>query len=164
MVTAAAREGLPVRPVGAGHSFAPLAATDGVMVRRNDHVEFSWFPHTEKALLKRNNRVPDGTPAAPLGRLRYLIEDELLSNGAFEALNRVGHAVPALVPRINALSGSVLSAREDTAPSHDVFVSPRRVRFCESEFAMPREARTSPPRRTSSPPTRGGRTGASGTR
>jgi FAD-linked oxidoreductase len=110
------------------------------LVGDNDHVEFYWFPHTEKALLKRNNRVPDGTPAAPLGRLRHLVEDEVLSNGAFEALNRLAHAAPALVPRINALSGSALSAREYTAPSHDVFVSPRRVRFQESEFAMPREA------------------------
>lgn len=112
------------------------------LVTRNDHIEFYWFPHTDKALLKRNNRVPDGTPAAPLGRLRHLVEDEVLSNGAFEALNRLAHTAPALVPRINALSGSVLSAREYTAPSHEVFVSPRRVRFQESEFAMPREALT----------------------
>lgn len=33
VLTAAARDGLRVKPVGAGHSFTPIAATDGVQVR-----------------------------------------------------------------------------------------------------------------------------------
>ncbi|WP_232680716.1 D-arabinono-1,4-lactone oxidase [Nocardioides sp. R-C-SC26] len=110
------------------------------LVEDNDHFEFYWFPHTEKALVKQNNRVPDGTAAAPLGRLRHLVDDELLSNGLFEIANRVGRRAPGIVPRINAVSGSALSAREYTAPSYEVFVSPRRVRFHESEFAVPRAA------------------------
>lgn len=110
------------------------------LTAENDHFELYWFPHTEKALVKRNNRVPEGTPAQPLGRVRHLVDDELLSNGAFGAMQRVATAFPRTVPAINAFSGSVLSAREYTAPSHDVFVSPRRVRFNESEFAMPRAA------------------------
>ena len=110
------------------------------LVEDNDHFEFYWFPHTEKALVKRNNRVPDGTERAPVGRVRHLVDDELLSNGLFEVANRVGRRVPSLVPRINRVSGSALSAREYVDHSHAVFVSPRRVRFRESEFAMPRAA------------------------
>lgn len=110
------------------------------LVEGNDHFEFYWFPHTEKALIKRNNRVAEGTAPQPLSRLRHTIDDEILSNGVFEAVNRVARRRPAWIPRINAISGSVLSAREYTAPSHEVFVSPRRVRFRESEFAMPRAA------------------------
>lgn len=110
------------------------------LVEENDHFEFYWFPHTEKALVKRNNRVPDGSERVPVGRLRQLVDDELLSNGLFEVANRVGRRAPSLVPRINRVSGSALSAREYVDHSHDVFVSPRRVRFRESEFAMPRTA------------------------
>ena len=110
------------------------------LVEDNDHFEFYWFPHTEKALVKRNNRVPGGTERSPVGRVRHLVDDELLSNGLFEVANRVGRRVPALVPRINRVSGSALSAREYVDHSHAVFVSPRRVRFRESEFAMPRAA------------------------
>ncbi|WP_116951551.1 D-arabinono-1,4-lactone oxidase [Jiangella endophytica] len=33
VLTAAARDGLRVKPIGAGHSFTPVAATDGVQVR-----------------------------------------------------------------------------------------------------------------------------------
>ncbi len=110
------------------------------LVESDDHVEFYWFPHTEKALLKRNNRVPAGTERSPVGALRHALDDELLSNGLFEAVNRLGARAPSLVPRINAVSGSALSAREYVDHSHEVFVSPRRVRFRESEFAMPRAA------------------------
>lgn len=72
--------------------------------------------------------------------MRHLLEDELLSNGAYEALNRVVARRPGLVPRANRLAGSMLGAREYTDHSHAVFVSPRRVRFRESEFAVPRAA------------------------
>ena len=110
------------------------------LVDDNDHFEFYWFPHTEKALIKRNNRVAEGTERDPVGRIRHLVEDELLSNGMFGLLNEIGARRPSLVPRINAISGSALSPREFTDHSYEVFVSPRRVRFRESEFAMPREA------------------------
>ncbi len=110
------------------------------LVEENDHFEFYWFPHTEKALIKRNNRVPDGTKRAPVGRIRHLVDDEILSNGVFGLLNEVATRRRSLVPRINRISGSVLSAREFVDHSHEVFVSPRRVRFRETEFAMPRSA------------------------
>ncbi len=110
------------------------------LVEENDHFEFYWFPHTEKALIKRNNRVPDGTKRAPVGRIRHLVDDEILSNGVFGLLNEVATRRRSLVPRINRISGSVLSAREFVDHSHEVFVSPRRVRFRETEFAMPRPA------------------------
>lgn len=110
------------------------------LIDANDHFEFYWFPHTEKALVKRNNRVPEGTRREPVSRIRHLIDDELLSNGLFGLLNEVGSRRRSLVPRINDITGSALSAREFTDHSYEVFVSPRRVRFRESEFAMPRTA------------------------
>lgn len=116
---------------------AVIEQLDG-LVEDNDHFEFYWFPHTDKTNTKRNNRVPDGTEPAPLSRTKALIDDELLSNGVFELINQVAARKRSWVPRINRLSGSVLSAREFTDESFNVFVSPRRVRFCESEFAVPR--------------------------
>jgi len=112
------------------------------LVEKNDHFEFYWFPHTEKALIKRNNRVPDDTPVEPVSRFRHWLDDEFLSNTLFEQVNRVASKRRGLVPRINNISGSLLGAREYTSDSYDVFVSPRRVKFRESEFAMPRAALT----------------------
>ncbi|MCD9155192.1 D-arabinono-1,4-lactone oxidase [Aeromicrobium duanguangcaii] len=110
------------------------------LVDGNDHFEFYFFPHTDRALTKRNNRVPEGTPRAPLSRWRHTLDDEFLSNTVYERIQRIASRRPALIPRINALSGSVLGAREYTDTSHEVFISPRRVRFRESEFALPRAA------------------------
>lgn len=106
----------------------------------NDHAEFYWFPHTEKALLKRNNRVTEFTPRSPLSRARFWWDDEFLSNTVYEQVQRVGRLRPRWIPKMNEISGGLLGAREYTDDSFEVFISPRRVRFCESEFAVPREA------------------------
>ena len=108
------------------------------LVATHDHAEFYWFPHTGTALVKRNDRV-DG-PAEPLSRRRRLLEDEVLSNGLFSATCRLGRRAPRAVPALNRLASRALGARTyvDAAPS--VFTSPRRVRFRETEWAVPRAA------------------------
>ena len=118
---------------------ATLASFDEVMTSA-DHVEFYWFPHTDRILLKRNTRVPLDAPGRPLPRWRAWLDDDLLSNRVFEAVNRVSAARPSWVPRINQVSSRVLSAREFTAPSYQVFASQRDVRFREMEYAVPRAA------------------------
>lgn len=104
----------------------------------NHHFEFYWFPHTDHCLVKENNRTLDDPE--PLGRVRGLVDDELVSNVLFAALNRVGNRRPSLIPRINRLAGHALSARRFSDVPHKVFTSPRRVRFREMEYAVPRAA------------------------
>jgi FAD-linked oxidoreductase len=106
----------------------------------NDHFEFYWFPHTDVALTKRNNRLPAGEKPRPLPRAREWFEDELLANTLFNLVCGVGRSRPALVPRLNATAARLLSARSFSAASYKVFTSPRRVRFVEMEYAVPRAA------------------------
>ena len=103
----------------------------------NEHFEFYWFPHTDGCLTKRNNRS-DG-PARPLSRWRHQLDDEFLSNTLFGATCRLGQRYPAVIPAINGIAGKALSARTYTDASYRVFTSPRRVRFKEQEYAIPRE-------------------------
>ena len=105
----------------------------------NDHFEFYWFPHTDRALVKRNNRLRDGEEVRPLSKWRGWIEDEAMANAAFGLICRLGKARPSMVPGLNRRTASMLSARRFAAPSYEVFVSPRRVRFVEMEYAVPRE-------------------------
>ena len=57
----------------------------------NDHFEFYWFPYGRQALVKRNNRVPSGGPAAaPMPGWRRFWEFEVMENAAFGTLCRVG--------------------------------------------------------------------------
>jgi L-gulonolactone oxidase len=102
-----------------------------------DHFEFYWFPHTDRVLTKRNTRLPGDTDLRPLGKVRSYLDDELLSNTVFEGLNRVVTRVPALIPRVNAVSARALSAREYTDRSYRVFASSRTVKFVEMEYAVP---------------------------
>lgn len=104
----------------------------------NEHFEFYWFPHTGNTNTKRNNR--SAGPERPVSRARGWFDDEFLSNGVFQAANWVGRAVPATVPAIARLSSRALSARAYTDVPYKVFTSPRRVRFVEMEYAVPRAA------------------------
>jgi FAD-linked oxidoreductase len=123
----------------------------------NDHFEFYWFPYGRNALVKRNNRItgpsasaasalpaaggrPASLASSPMPGWRRFYEYEVMENAAFGALCRTGRAVPSLVRPLGKLAAATLSARSYSAGSHHVFVTPRRVRFVESEYAVPRES------------------------
>lgn len=105
-----------------------------------DHVDFHWFPHTDRVLLKRNSRVPDDDPGQPQPAWRERLDEDILSNKVFGALNRAAAVRPGIVPRLNRVSARVLGAKEYTDTSWKVFCSSRDVRFRESEYAVPRAA------------------------
>ena len=119
----------------------------GALAAANDHFEFYWFPYGRQALVKRNNRVSAGRAAAPTGRgagpmpgWRRFWEFEVMENAGFGTLCRLGRAAPRLIPALNRFSSVALSARSYTDASYRVFVTPRRVHFVESEYAVPRES------------------------
>lgn len=132
-ILAADERPMPMEEVTA--RFAEFAAD-------NDHFELYWFPYGRNALVKRNNRVTGGpaAPPPPMPAWRRFWEYEVIENAAFGALCRTGRAVPSLIRPLNRLSAAALSKRSYSAPSHQVFVTPRRVRFVESEYAVPRES------------------------
>lgn len=103
----------------------------------HNHVEFYWFPHTDRCSLKCNDRTLD--EPEPLTPFRRWLDDEFLSNRVFGWLNGVANARPSLIPRLNEISGRALSARTYSDVPHKVFTSPRTVRFREMEYAVPRE-------------------------
>ncbi|MCL1871163.1 MAG: FAD-binding protein [Promicromonosporaceae bacterium] len=156
VLTAVTLEVVPAFWLRANDEPAPLGAVlsdlDG-FARSADHAELYWFPGTRRALTIRNERLtPDdaaqwATDQSGLkGRLRLfgkeargLVGDELLTNGAFEALNRLATAAPGLAGSINRISSHALSPREFVAPSYQVFCHKRRVRFREMEYGVPRD-------------------------
>ena len=108
------------------------------LVEAHHHVDIHWFPHTDRALSKRNDRTTD--PAQPLSRVRAYVDDDLLSNRVFGLTNRFGNAVPGAVPALSRVASRALTARSYVDASHRVFVSERLVRFREMEYAVPRAA------------------------
>ena len=108
------------------------------LVADNHHVDIYWFPHTDRCLVKLDNRTVD--EPAPLPRWRAWLEDELASNTLFDLVNRVTNHRPDLAPRINRWTSRALSERTYSDVSHKVFVSPRTVVFREMEYSVPRSA------------------------
>nr|WP_037610638.1 D-arabinono-1,4-lactone oxidase [Streptacidiphilus rugosus] len=110
------------------------------LATENEHFEFYWFPHTEGCSTKRNNRSQG--PAAPLPGFRKWFDDDFVSNTVWEGACRVGRAMPRTIPGIARIASKAWSERTYTDVSYKVFTSPRRVRFVEMEYAVPREAAT----------------------
>jgi L-gulonolactone oxidase len=119
---------------------APLEETlDALdeLVDDNQHFEFFTFPHSPLALTRTNNR--EAAAPAPPGRAREWAEDILLGNHVFGALCRLGRRFPGQIPRINRFVSRVAGSQTRLDRSDRVFASPRRVRFTEMEYALPRE-------------------------
>jgi L-gulono-1,4-lactone dehydrogenase len=113
-----------------------IGGLDG-LAAGNEHFEFYWFPHSEGCLVKRNNRAAG--PPRPLPGFRRWMDDEFLSNSVFGLTCRAGHAFPAIIRPVNNIATAALGGRTYTEPAYQVFTSPRRVRFKEQEYAIPRE-------------------------
>lgn len=124
----------------------PVSWAEGVdafddLVAENHHCDLYWFPHTDRMQVKTNNRLAVGVEEAhPLPRWRHWLDDHLLANTAFGAMNRLANRVPAVVPRMNQLSARALSARTYSDVAHRVFTTERSVVFKEMEYALPRAA------------------------
>ncbi|HEY9562352.1 MAG TPA: D-arabinono-1,4-lactone oxidase [Nocardioides sp.] len=109
-------------------------------VSQNHHCDMYWFPHTDRMQVKTNNRLDVPIDEIdPVGRFRGWLDDDFLSNSVFGLVNRLGNRAPGLIPRINDLSGRLLSERRYSDIPHRVFTSPRRVVFKEMEYAVARE-------------------------
>jgi FAD-linked oxidoreductase len=143
VVTAVTLQCEPAFDLDADEQPLPLAdVMEGLddLVDGNEHFEFFWFPHTDVALTKRNNRLSAGAALRPLKKWKEWLDDEFFANTLFNAVCALGKRRPALVPRLNRTAAKLMGARRYSAPSHEVFTSPRRVRFVEMEYAVPRAA------------------------
>jgi len=106
----------------------------------NHHVDMYWFPHTDRMLTKRNNRLDDDlSEARPLPRFREWLDDDLLSNRVFGLETAALNLAPRAIPRANQLNARLLGARTYSHVAHRVFTSERKVVFREMEYAVPRE-------------------------
>jgi L-gulonolactone oxidase len=117
---------------------ADVLASIDERIATNDHFEFYWMPYTGKTLTKSNNRVAvDDRPRSAFNRW---FNDDLLENTVLGAVVRLARAAPGLTPMLLRTTASAFSPRSYTERSDLVFTSPRRVRFVEMEYGLPRAA------------------------
>lgn len=116
-------------------TFRSAVADVETLMAGTDHVEFYWFPGTDRVQVKRNMRTD--RPARPPSRWSYLRDKYLFENLGFGAACRVGRRFPSLAPRIVSTIADLADERELTDRSDRVFASPRHVRFVEMEYGLP---------------------------
>lgn len=109
------------------------------LITANDHFEYFWFPHTDRALTRRFTRVPADTERKPIGKFAKWLDEDIVTNFGWDKLLRAGSRFPRLIPRINRVVAGSLSKHEYTDLAHLVFASRRDVRFNEGEYAFARE-------------------------
>lgn len=123
-------------------STEPIDATVGGFLAdtdAHDHHEFFWFPSTRRATVRTSTRLAADTVRARRGVLAESLQREALDNGAFEVLCRAAAAVPALSRPVADVSSRFFAGPTMVDRSDRVFVAPRRVRFHETEWALPAE-------------------------
>lgn len=108
--------------------------------RAVDHFEAFWFPHTDLAMVKNNTRLEPDPEQKGRGWLTRIFEEEVVGNGAFAAALAVGRVAPRAVPFLNGVAVGAMGASTYRSRAHEVFATPRRVRFHEMEFAVPLQA------------------------
>ena len=106
------------------------------LVETNDHFEFFTFPHSPLALTRTNNRVEEDPKPRP--RAMAWVNDVLVTNHIFGLICRAGRRWPSRIPTFNRLVSRVAGSSVRVDRSYRIFSSPRRVRFTEMEYAIPR--------------------------
>ena len=117
---------------------ASVLARLDARIATNRHFEFYWMPYTDRTLTKANNPVDEDSK--PRGRFARWFNDDLLENTVIGAVCRLCRAAPRLAPTLLRTTARFVSPRVYTERSDLVFTSPRRVRFMEMEYGVPRAA------------------------
>jgi FAD-linked oxidoreductase len=110
------------------------------MATEHDHLDMYWFPYTDSAFVRYNDRTDD--PLTPRSQARRYFDEVIFMNGGMQGFARLGRVLPSLVPRLNRLETMVARPSRRVDVSHRIFCSPRLVRFTEMEYSIPRENAT----------------------
>lgn len=104
-----------------------------------DHHEIFWFPRTPRATVRSSRRLPADVEQSRPPRPLEVLQSEILGNGAFELLCGASALLPPLSRPTAEIASRAFAGPRVVDDSARVFTAPRRVRFHESEWAIPAE-------------------------
>ena len=108
------------------------------LVAANRHFEFFWFPYADTAVCKSLNETDADAPIRHSAKTLYARgERRTPDEYAFAAINEVLPYAPFLLKPTHRLFSSLMPGQERVRWSHEIFPSPRTVRFNEMEYAVP---------------------------
>ena len=110
------------------------------LVQDNRHFEFFWFPYSDVAVCKTLNESAESAPEPRSAEALY----DRGERGGFDArvfttINELLPFAPFALRSAHRLFSSSMSGSGKVRWSHEIFPSPRTVRFNEMEYAIPFE-------------------------
>lgn len=115
-----------------------LFAQLGTLVNSNRHFEFFWFPYAEICVCKSLNETDEPVPEPRSAQALYERGEKGGSDStAFAAINEVLPYAPFLLKPAHRLFSQLMPGPGRARWSHEIFPSPRTVRFNEMEYAVP---------------------------
>lgn len=102
----------------------------------SDHFEFYVFPHTDVALLRQSTRTDK--PPDPPNPVSRIANEVVLENWGLSMASRLGRRAPRMIPGIARFVSSKIGRSTKLDRSYRVYASQRRIRFTETEYAIPR--------------------------
>lgn len=105
-------------------------------VNENRNFEFFWFPHTDTVQTKFLNISDEPFKKVGFGKK---IGDLVVENWMFLAMCKMAQWFPAFSKRVAKISAWGISNGTFVDWSHDIYATPRNVRFHEMEYNVPIE-------------------------
>ena len=116
-----------------------LRKLDG-LVEANRHFEFYWFPHSDVVVCKSLNETEAHAPTRHSARTLYNRgEIRRPQEYAFAAGAELLRMMPHLVRPAHRLFAALMRRKQKVRWSHEVFPTPRTVKFNAMEYALPYE-------------------------
>lgn len=107
-------------------------------LRSNRHIEWYYFPGSERIQVKRMNIAPV-TYACEKQRKKEQQKLELIENRLFEGVSRLCRWRPQWSATVSMLSSRMITEGKKTDICYKVYPTSRRVKFTETEIAIPLE-------------------------
>ena len=108
------------------------------LVAENKHFEFFWFPYADMALCKTLNETDKPAPEPrSLEEMRDRGEQGNAAESAFRLFNEILPAAPFLLGPLHRMFAKLMPGKGRVRWSHEIYPSPRTVRFNEMEYGVP---------------------------
>lgn len=102
-------------------------------INENRHFEFYLFPYSDLVQVKTMNK----TERKPQRLFFHHLNSLILENYLFFVLSELSRWIPGTASLISRLSAKGISKTVVTAKSHELFATPRLVKFREIEYSIP---------------------------
>ena len=99
--------------------------------------EFYWFPYTDVVQVKAFD-LDDGQTQTT-GMQQTMFKKLVIENGLFWVMSEVSRIVPQTAKSVSAISALGVPVGSEMKASHEMYATPRLVKFQEMEYAVPIE-------------------------